>query len=159
MRFLCRARRLLMLCYRKARQSVLHGAANTRALLGRQRHAPSHFSRLISLYLQNSLEFELRRQEFIELLRLGRLAEAITYAQKNISIHRESQQRKVDQVCALLCYHPGTEIEPYKVILSVTGFTSTDHVVSICGGKVGVSRRTFPRRASYIVQYSKQSAS
>lgn len=64
---------------------------------------------------KNTLEFELRRQEFIELVRRNQIVDAIAFAQRNLAPHRVFQQKEVDQVCALLCYKEGTTTEPYKV--------------------------------------------
>ncbi|CCG84385.1 protein of unknown function [Taphrina deformans PYCC 5710] len=67
---------------------------------------------------KNALEFDIRKQEFIELIRKNLLEQAIQYAQKNLASHRELRQPEVDQVCALLCYKSDTQVQPYKNLYS-----------------------------------------
>lgn len=64
---------------------------------------------------KSRLEFELRKQEFIELCRRERPADAITFAQRNLSAFVEQYPTAVRQATALLCYRQGTVAEPYRV--------------------------------------------
>ena len=74
---------------------------------------------------KNKLEFELRRQEFIELIRSKRTQDAITYAQRNLTAHRTTYKSEVNQTCALLCYDSNTTVEPYKVCSSISKLISS----------------------------------
>lgn len=65
--------------------------------------------------LQNTLEFELRLQQFIELRRKGRLLEARQHAQKFISPSIENNNPEVHRAAGLLAYSPQTRAEPYRV--------------------------------------------
>jgi hypothetical protein len=61
------------------------------------------------------LEFNLRLQEYIELVRLGKKTEAIQYVQKYLSSWSESHLRQLEQAMALLAFPKDTLCEPYKV--------------------------------------------
>lgn len=64
----------------------------------------------------SSLEFELRLQQYIEMVRTGQPAkflEAAAHASKYLSGH--SEPGRAVQAAALLAYQPGTHVEPYKV--------------------------------------------
>jgi macrophage erythroblast attacher len=64
---------------------------------------------------QSTLEFNLRLQEYIELVRLGRKTEAIQYVQKYLSSWSESHLRQLQQAMTLLAFPSDTLCEPYKV--------------------------------------------
>ena len=64
---------------------------------------------------KSRLEFELRKQEFIELCREARHADAIAYAQKNLSPFLEAHAVEIQQAAALLCHRSDTLSEPYRV--------------------------------------------
>lgn len=66
---------------------------------------------------KNTLEFDLRLQEFIELAREGRNIEAISYAKKHLLAWSEtpSHRRQITQVSALLAFPPSTSCGPYRV--------------------------------------------
>lgn len=64
----------------------------------------------------NDLEFELRLQQYIELVRTrqpAKLAEATVHAKKHLSGHTDSQ--RAIQAAGLLAFPPSTPFEPYKV--------------------------------------------
>jgi len=64
--------------------------------------------------LKSTLEFNLRLQEYIELVRLGRKTEAIQYVQKYLSSWSESHLRQLQQAMTLLAFPSDTLCEPYK---------------------------------------------
>ncbi|KAL8782871.1 MAG: hypothetical protein Q9213_005048 [Squamulea squamosa] len=66
----------------------------------------------------NTLEFELRLQQFIELRRQGLLLEARQHAQKYISANVEHNNTEVNRAAGLLAYPPETRVEPYRSMYS-----------------------------------------
>ncbi|ORY80021.1 CTLH/CRA C-terminal to lish motif domain-domain-containing protein [Protomyces lactucae-debilis] len=64
----------------------------------------------------STLEFSLRRQEFVELCRVGAYAQAIEYARKHFPPHRSVHGSQINAVCALLCHRPDTTLEPYRTL-------------------------------------------
>lgn len=64
---------------------------------------------------KNSLEFELRLQEYIELCRGGQHTEAIGYAKKHLVQWQEVYLDKIKQASSLLAFPPTTPCPPYKV--------------------------------------------
>jgi len=70
---------------------------------------------------KNTLEFDLRLQEFIELTREGRNIEAISYAKKHLLAWSEtpSHRRQITQVSALLAFPPSTSCGPYKRLYDI----------------------------------------
>lgn len=69
--------------------------------------------------LQSSMEFNLRIQEFVELVRSDRRMDAVRHARKYFSTYEEDMRRLQDiQHCmALLAFPANTEISPYKELL------------------------------------------
>lgn len=68
----------------------------------------------------STLEFELRLQQYIELVRTGqgvKLLEAALHAKKHLTgqPQNEEGQKTAIQAAGLLAYPPGTLFEPYKV--------------------------------------------
>ncbi|KAL9100931.1 MAG: hypothetical protein Q9187_009301, partial [Circinaria calcarea] len=66
----------------------------------------------------NSLEFELRLQQYIELLRGGRLLEATQHAKKHIVPHTDTHAVEIHRAAGLLAFPPDTQAEPYKTMYS-----------------------------------------
>ncbi|KAL8739327.1 MAG: hypothetical protein Q9181_000058 [Wetmoreana brouardii] len=66
----------------------------------------------------NTLEFELRLQQFIELGRKGLLLEARQHAQKYITLNTDTNTPEVLRAAGLLAYPPNTRIEPYRTMYS-----------------------------------------
>ncbi|KAL8772613.1 MAG: hypothetical protein Q9209_002274 [Squamulea sp. 1 TL-2023] len=66
----------------------------------------------------NTLEFELRLQQFIELRRKGLLLDARQHAQKFISANVEHNNPEVNRAAGLLAYSPETRVEPYRSMYS-----------------------------------------
>ncbi|XP_015424418.1 PREDICTED: macrophage erythroblast attacher isoform X1 [Myotis davidii] len=61
------------------------------------------------------LEFSLRIQEFIELIRQNKRLDAVRHARKHFSQAEGSQLDEVRQVMGMLAFPPDTHISPYKV--------------------------------------------
>ena len=64
---------------------------------------------------QNTLEFDLRLQEYIELARARKSVEAIAYSKKYLLPWNETHQSQIVQATALLAIAPTTTCGPYKV--------------------------------------------
>ncbi|OSD01393.1 hypothetical protein PYCCODRAFT_1436319 [Trametes coccinea BRFM310] len=64
--------------------------------------------------LKNTLEFDLRLQEYIELARAGKTVEAMAYSKKHLLPWQETHYQQIVQAAALLCYPPSTSCGPYK---------------------------------------------
>ncbi|KAI4095577.1 MAG: hypothetical protein LQ348_000263 [Seirophora lacunosa] len=66
----------------------------------------------------NTLEFELRLQQYIELRRRGQLTEARQHAHKYITSDSETNNPEIHRAAGLLAYAPETKVEPYKTMYS-----------------------------------------
>ncbi|KAI9006120.1 CTLH/CRA C-terminal to lish motif domain-containing protein [Gaertneriomyces semiglobifer] len=64
--------------------------------------------------IQSTLEFQIRLQEYIELVRNQKREEAIKYARKYLVNWRESHLKEIQQAMALLAFGPGTSCEYYR---------------------------------------------
>ncbi|KAI0760120.1 CTLH/CRA C-terminal to lish motif domain-containing protein [Fomes fomentarius] len=64
--------------------------------------------------LKNTLEFDLRLQEYIELARARKTLEAIAYSKKHLLPWSDTHYNQIVQAAALLCYAPTTSCGPYK---------------------------------------------
>jgi len=64
--------------------------------------------------LKNTLEFDLRLQEYIELARARKNMEAIAYAKKHLLPWQDTHMTQIHQASALLCFPPTTQCGPYK---------------------------------------------
>lgn len=64
--------------------------------------------------LKSSLEFNLRQQEFIELVREDYRFEAIQHARKHFSNVEEEHMAEVQRIMGILAYPFYTEVQPYK---------------------------------------------
>jgi macrophage erythroblast attacher len=70
----------------------------------------------VANYSQSNLEFELRLQQYIEMVRSAdtkKLIEARTHARKYLALH--SDTAFAIRAAGLLAFPPETEAEPYKV--------------------------------------------
>lgn len=68
----------------------------------------------------NELEFELRLQQFIEMLRTGDPAkqiEARQHARKWLAPYQETKNAEILKASCLLAFKPNTPVEPYRVSL------------------------------------------
>ncbi|KAK3060389.1 hypothetical protein LTS18_008641, partial [Coniosporium uncinatum] len=70
---------------------------------------------------QSNLEFELRLQQYIELLRNGNAPEAAMHARKFLAGHQDTSF--VLQAAGLLCFPPDTPAEPYRTLYSRDRYT------------------------------------
>ncbi|KAJ5293347.1 uncharacterized protein N7443_009300 [Penicillium atrosanguineum] len=70
---------------------------------------------------QHNLEFELRLQQYIEMVRtkdINKKVEAITHARKYLTLNAESQKDEVNQVAGLLVFTQDSRSEKYKILFS-----------------------------------------
>uniref|UniRef100_H0WU18 E3 ubiquitin-protein transferase MAEA n=1 Tax=Otolemur garnettii TaxID=30611 RepID=H0WU18_OTOGA len=67
--------------------------------------------------VNSCLEFSLRIQEFIELIRQNKRLDAVRHARKHFSQAEGSQLDEVRQVMGMLAFPPDTHISPYKDLL------------------------------------------
>ena len=73
---------------------------------------------ILTISYQSNLEFMLRFQQYIELVRTqdqAKLLESIAHAKKYLLPFRESYPKEVQQACGLLAFPPGTRAEAYAV--------------------------------------------
>lgn len=74
-------------------------------------------SRLMEI-IQYNLEFELRLQQYIEMIRTGdkgKLVEAMVHARKYLTPYVETQSTEIHRAAGLLAFPRDTKAEPYKV--------------------------------------------
>lgn len=66
--------------------------------------------------LHSTLEFNLRQQEFIELIRANKRMEGVKHVRKHLSSMdpNELQQQELQHVMGLLAFAADTQVEPYK---------------------------------------------
>ncbi|RPD56002.1 hypothetical protein L226DRAFT_534366 [Lentinus tigrinus ALCF2SS1-7] len=74
--------------------------------------------------LKNTLEFDLRLQEYIELARARKSVEAIAYSRKHLLPWKDTHQHQIVQATALLCCPPTTSCSPYKRLYDPSRWTS-----------------------------------
>ncbi|KAL2201025.1 CTLH/CRA C-terminal to lish motif domain-containing protein [Corynascus similis CBS 632.67] len=73
--------------------------------------------------MQSNLEFMLRCQQYIEMMRTGshtKMIEAISHAKKYITPFNETYPVEVSHMAGLLAYRPDTSIEPYASLYSAS---------------------------------------
>lgn len=70
--------------------------------------------------IRSTLEFRLRQQEFIELVRSRKAVEAVRHARKHLSGIEEGQQKELQHAMGLLAFNPDTRVEPYKSLFDET---------------------------------------
>ncbi|KAI9797507.1 MAG: GID complex subunit containing RING finger motif [Piccolia ochrophora] len=71
--------------------------------------------------LNSNLEFELRLQQYIELVRTGqreRLLEATQHAKSYLAPHKDTQFLEIHKAAGLLAFAPDTRAEPYRTMYS-----------------------------------------
>jgi macrophage erythroblast attacher len=64
--------------------------------------------------IKSSLEFNVRQQEFIELVRADQRVDAIKHARRHFTVLEEEQQSSLQQVMGLLAFQADTTVEPYR---------------------------------------------
>lgn len=67
--------------------------------------------------LHSTMEFNLRIQEFVELIKADRRLDAVRHARKFFSIYEEDQLASIQHCMALLAFPTSTELVPYKELL------------------------------------------
>ena len=82
----------------------------------------SSLKKLITVpYKTTNLEFELRLQQYIELVRAGTTAkklEAMVHAQQHLTAHTASRSDLIMQAAGLLAQSPDTDAEPYRALFA-----------------------------------------
>ncbi|KAK2749148.1 GID complex subunit containing RING finger motif [Myotisia sp. PD_48] len=68
---------------------------------------------------QNKLEFDLRMQQYIEMLRAGEKTAARQHARKYLTPHSDMHKDDILRAAGLLVFEPGTEYGPYKTMYSL----------------------------------------
>ena|SRR5271170_920913 len=66
-------------------------------------------------WIQSNLEFELRVQEYIELVRTGQHLPAIAYYRKYLVPFAQTHREAIQRAAGLLAFPPDTKVYPYKV--------------------------------------------
>lgn len=74
--------------------------------------------------LKNTLEFDLRLQEYIELARARKNEDAIAYSKKHLLPWQETHLAQIRQAAALLCFPPTTTCGPYKRLYDPARWTT-----------------------------------
>uniref|UniRef100_A0A1A9W3K9 E3 ubiquitin-protein transferase MAEA n=1 Tax=Glossina brevipalpis TaxID=37001 RepID=A0A1A9W3K9_9MUSC len=69
--------------------------------------------------INSNIEFDLRVQEFVELIRKNLRAEAVMHARKHFPAFEKTQIKEICECMALLAYQPDTTIEPYKSLFGL----------------------------------------
>ncbi|POS86961.1 hypothetical protein EPUL_002409 [Erysiphe pulchra] len=98
----------------KIRENLMNGSV-TEAL------AWCHENKKELRRMESNLEFLLRLQQYIELVRSqnqSKLLESISHAKKYLLPYRTSYPREVQQACGLLAFPPGTRAPAYAVLYS-----------------------------------------
>ncbi|CAG9569513.1 unnamed protein product [Danaus chrysippus] len=65
----------------------------------------------------STMEFKIRIQEFIELVREDRRLEAVRYAKKHFSTYEDGQLEDIQHCMGMLAFPKDTEVEPYQSLL------------------------------------------
>ncbi|KAJ2002138.1 GID complex subunit containing RING finger motif [Coemansia thaxteri] len=77
--------------------------------------------------IQSSLEFDLRLQEFIEMIRAKQNPEAIAYAKKHLTSWSDTQLPRIQRAMTLLAFPPTTTCPPYRHMFDVTRWSDLAH--------------------------------
>ena len=64
--------------------------------------------------MRSSLEFEVRLQEFVELIKSGKRMDAVKHARKHLSSSDPEQLPLIQRGMGLLAFPADTNVEPYK---------------------------------------------
>lgn len=75
---------------------------------------------LFSSSPKSTLEFELRYQEFIELVRARQFTEALSYSSKQLLPWKQTHMNEIAQVLTLLAFDSNTTCPPYAVSLCIS---------------------------------------
>ncbi|TPX32337.1 hypothetical protein SmJEL517_g04540 [Synchytrium microbalum] len=69
--------------------------------------------------MKSTLEFNLRLQEYIELVRIRKLADAILYARKHLTPWAETHLKEIQQAMGLMAFTPDTTCENYRAMFDM----------------------------------------
>eukprot|EP00897_Mesotaenium_endlicherianum_P005360 jgi/Mesen1/4852/ME000244S04028 len=83
-------------------------------------------SRLQSLKRKSKLEFKLRAQEFIELVRAEKMLEAVAYARRHLAPWSGTHMKELQQAMATLAFRSTTDCAGYKARAREKKPTSSD---------------------------------
>ena len=64
--------------------------------------------------MRSSLEFEVRLQEFVELIKSGKRMDAVKHARKHLSSNDPEQLPLIQRGMGLLAFPADTNVEPYR---------------------------------------------
>ncbi|THH11950.1 hypothetical protein EW145_g357 [Phellinidium pouzarii] len=76
---------------------------------------------------KNTLEFDLRLQEYIELVRAQKKVEAIAYSKKYLVAWQDSHFKQIHRAMALLAFPPPSAFGPYKRLYDLDSWESLVH--------------------------------
>ncbi|KAJ3822583.1 macrophage erythroblast attacher isoform 1 [Lentinula raphanica] len=74
--------------------------------------------------VKNTLEFDLRLQEYIELCRAQKKEEAISYLRKHLTSWQETHLVQIQQASGLLAFSSGTTCRPYMRLYDLSRWTT-----------------------------------
>lgn len=74
--------------------------------------------------MKSTLEFNLRMQEYIELVRAKRYTEAMSYLRKHLAVHSDTHLPEIQQASGLLAFGPLTSCGPYKRLYDISRWNS-----------------------------------
>lgn len=78
--------------------------------------------------MKSTLEFKLRQQEFIELIKQNRRHEAVFHARKYLGTNEDSQKEEFEHIMGLFAQPLNTKLEPYRSLLDKARWQElTDH--------------------------------
>ncbi|XP_077283608.1 E3 ubiquitin-protein transferase Katazuke [Arctopsyche grandis] len=66
--------------------------------------------------LKSSMEFKLRVQDYVELVREDKGVEAVKYAKKYFAAYEDGQLLEIQQCMGMLAFPSDTEVQPYKAL-------------------------------------------
>ncbi|EAW24165.1 FYV10 family protein [Aspergillus fischeri NRRL 181] len=104
---------------------------------------------------QFNLEFELRLQQYIEMLRTGdrgKLMDAMAHAKRYLTPYTETQSKEIHRAAGLLAFPQDTKAEPYKTPSCHSAYTSSSSnslstatsVCPICSTELNELARNMP---------------
>lgn len=82
----------------------------------------------LTRYIQYNLEFELRLQQYIEMIRTGdkrNFVDAMMHAKRYLTPYIETQSTEIHRAAGLLAFPPDTKADPYRVC--------TNSSILLCG--------------------------
>jgi macrophage erythroblast attacher len=74
--------------------------------------------------IRSNLEFNLRQQEFVELVRNNRRLDAVKHARKHFTGLEENQRTELQHAMGLLAFTPDTQVEPYRQLFDESRWAS-----------------------------------